>query len=270
MLVELPTLEAECERCVGLCCVALPFAASADFAIDKPAGVACPHLRQDYRCEIHASLREQGFPGCAAFDCFGAGQHLSQTTFPGVDWRGSPEVAARLFAAFGAMRQLHQLLWLLREALTLDPAAAVHDRLRRALLDTRALTELDAESLLRTDVGAHHDRVNAVLRQASELARASVRPRGIDRAGAYLVGKDLTRLRLRGANLRGALLTGAVLRGVDLDRADVTGADLRGADLAGTNLATTLFLTQAQLASAHGDAATALPAARARPRHWGA
>ena len=75
-------------------------------------------------------------------------------------------------------------------------------------------------------------------------------------------------MRLRGANLRGALLTGAVLRGVDLDLADVTGADLRGADLAGAHLASTLFVTQAQLVSARGDAETSVPAGRTRPVHW--
>jgi hypothetical protein len=31
-------LTADCSRCVGLCCVVPAFAASADFAIDQPAG----------------------------------------------------------------------------------------------------------------------------------------------------------------------------------------------------------------------------------------
>jgi uncharacterized membrane protein len=68
------TLRGDCERCVGLCCVASPFAASADFAIDKPAGAVCPNLEADFRCGIHARLRAEGFPGCTAYDCFGAGQ----------------------------------------------------------------------------------------------------------------------------------------------------------------------------------------------------
>ena len=52
-------LRADCTRCAGLCCVAPAFAASADFAIDKPAGHACPNLRDDDRCGIHAQLRER-------------------------------------------------------------------------------------------------------------------------------------------------------------------------------------------------------------------
>jgi hypothetical protein len=38
-------LRPDCSRCFGLCCVAPPFSASADFAVDKDAGDACPHLQ---------------------------------------------------------------------------------------------------------------------------------------------------------------------------------------------------------------------------------
>ena len=38
-------LTADCSRCAGLCCVLPAFAASADFAVDKPAGTPCRHLR---------------------------------------------------------------------------------------------------------------------------------------------------------------------------------------------------------------------------------
>ena len=77
-------LRADCSRCAGLCCVAPAFAASADFAIDKPAGTPCPNLRDDFRCGIHAAAAASaGFPGCEVFDCFGAGQQLTQVTFGG-------------------------------------------------------------------------------------------------------------------------------------------------------------------------------------------
>ncbi len=69
-------LQADCENCFGLCCVALPFAASADFAIDKDAGKPCENLQSDFRCGIHNSLRQRGFRGCTVYDCFGAGQKV--------------------------------------------------------------------------------------------------------------------------------------------------------------------------------------------------
>jgi len=61
------------------------FSASADFAIDKDAGQPCPNLRPDFRCSIHDRLRQQGLPGCAVYDCFGAGQQVAQVTFGGRD-----------------------------------------------------------------------------------------------------------------------------------------------------------------------------------------
>jgi hypothetical protein len=103
-------LQADCGRCFGLCCVAPGFSASADFAIDKPAGQPCPNLLPDFRCGIHQRLRQQGFRGCAAYDCFGAGQWVSQVTFGGVDWRQAPDTARPMFDAFAVSRQLHELL----------------------------------------------------------------------------------------------------------------------------------------------------------------
>jgi uncharacterized protein YjbI with pentapeptide repeats len=58
------------------------------------------------------------------------------------------------------------------------------------------------------------------------------------------------------------------LRGADLIGKDLGGADLRGADLADARLDGAIFLTQAQIDLAKGDAATTLPAPLARPAHW--
>ena len=96
-------LRADCGRCFGLCCVAPAFSASADFAIDKGAGQACPHLRRDFRCSIHDRLRPEGFPGCAVYDCFGAGQQVAQVTFGGRDWRREPGLAGQMFGVFAVM-----------------------------------------------------------------------------------------------------------------------------------------------------------------------
>jgi hypothetical protein len=243
------TLEADCARCAGLCCVAPAFARSSDFAIDKPAGRPCPNLRDDFRCGIHDRLPERGFPGCTVFDCFGAGQQLTQVTFGGRDWRTSPEIAAPMFAALPVMRQLHELMWYLAEALELDAARRLHGRLRAALAETERLTLAEPGDLVAIDVDAHRRTVNPLLQKASELARAGAGRRP-DHRGANLIGRRLRGADLRGANLRGALLIGADLRDADLRRADFTGADLRGADLRGADLTGALFLTRSQLRAA--------------------
>ena len=254
-------LRADCARCFGLCCVAPGFSASADFAIDKPAGQPCVNLRADFACGIHDRLREKGFAGCTVYDCFGAGQRIAQETFGGRDWRRHPDLARPMFAAFGVMRDLHELLWYLTAALALDTG---HEAELRAALDaTDALTS----DLSTVDVNVHRGQVNAILVRVSEAARGRG---GANFRGADLIGRDLRTASLRAANLRGAALVGADLRGVDLERADVTGADLRGADLRGADLTRTLFLTQSQLDAARGDAGTRLPPGLKRPAHWGA
>src|ERR1700710_267097 len=125
-------LRADCANCAGLCCVAPAFAASADFAIDKPAAVACPNLQDDFRCGIHAQLRERGFPGCTVFDCFGAGQRITQATFGGRAWGGEAQLAAAQFAVLPVMRQLHEALWYLVEAEQLAAAAPLRAEIRAA------------------------------------------------------------------------------------------------------------------------------------------
>ena len=263
-----PELRGDCANCFGLCCVALPFGASADFAIDKDAGAPCPNLRRDFRCGIHTRLRDSGFAGCTVFDCFGAGQHVSQVTFGGRDWRGDAETAPAMFAVFGVMRHLHELRWYLTEALTRPLARPVHAAARQVLDDTVRLTLGSTEELLALDVAAHRAGVNEVLLRTSELVRAGC-GKTKDRRGADLIGAKFDGADLRGANLRGAYLIGADLRAADLTLADLIGADLRGANLAGADLGTSLFLTQPQLTAATGDSATTLPAALDRPAHWG-
>src|SRR3954447_26197863 len=159
----LPELASDCSRCAGLCCAAPAFAKSADFAITKPAGRACPNLRDDFRCRIHDRLREGGFPGCVVFDCFGAGQQVTQVTFDGRDWRSEPGLAGPMFAVLPVMRQLHELMWYLTEALKLDAARRVHPELAAALRETSRLVEGTPDELLAIDLDASRDRVNPVL-----------------------------------------------------------------------------------------------------------
>jgi hypothetical protein len=241
---------------------------SADFALDKTSGVPCPHLGADFRCAIHERLRPAGFPGCAVYDCFGAGQRVTQITFSGRTWRDAPALAPWMFRAFAVVRPLHRLLWYLEEALALVPARPLHAELARARAATAALADAPLEELTALDVGPHRDRVNALLVRVSAFVRAADGPLGPNHRGADLIGKNLRGADLRRSSLRGAQLVGADLRNADLRAADVSGADVRGADLGGADLRDVLFLTEAQLEAASGDAATQLPPSLTRPAHW--
>jgi uncharacterized protein YjbI with pentapeptide repeats len=265
----LNNLRADCENCFGLCCVALPYAKSADFAFDKDGGAPCRNLLSNYLCGIHNELRNKGFRGCSAYECFGAGQKVSQGTYNGKDWRTNKEVAQEMFDVYPIMQQLHEMLWYLNEALTIDAAKSIYKELHYCLIETEELTGKSPGFILSIDVNEHRAKVNTLLIRTSELVRAQVTRkqkvtlRGMDYLGAKLKGADL-----RGANLRGALLIAADLRNADLRKSDVIGADFRDTDISGANLTGSIFLTQAQVNAAKGNKHTKLPAKLVRPAHW--
>ncbi len=268
------SLRPDCTNCFALCCTALAFSRSADFAVDKPAGTPCRNLASDFSCTIHEALRPRGFRGCTVFDCFGAGQHVSQELFGGISWAADPESGKDMFAAFNTTRQLHEMLWYLIEAegRTFDPEA--RQRAGRLRMMIEAALGGGVQRILEMDVEEVHAGVRAFLIHISEEARMSYSATGHEHLdaelvpGADLIGRNLRSRRLCGADLRGAFLIAADLRFSDLSGVDLLGADLRDARLDGADLSRSLYLTQGQLDAAGGSRATCLPADLKLPAHW--
>lgn len=124
-------LRGDCAQCAALCCLAPAFDKSPCFGFDKPAATPCSNLAACGACRIHESRAQSGFSGCVSYDCFGAGQRVTQEVFGGRKWMSEPNLKGPMTRAFLAMRRLHEMLSLLKtaEALPLDPAE------RRALSD---------------------------------------------------------------------------------------------------------------------------------------
>ena len=271
---ERPSLRPDCTNCFALCCTAFGFSRSADFALDKPAGSACSNLSADFSCTIHDTLRPRGFRGCTVFDCFGAGQTVSQGLFGGQNWREFPETRNQMFTAFKIVRQLHEMLWYLAEAQarTFDPDLALQAAQLRHLIGRTV--EGNLPDLLSLDVQDLHARVKLLLMDVSEEVRAGYFAAGGEhlepalQPGADLMGRSLKYRQLCGANLRGAYLIAADLRGSDLSGADFLGADLRDARLDGADLSRALYLTQPQINAAAGSGTTRLPPDVSTPEHW--
>lgn len=133
-------LVADCSRCAGLCCVLLPFRAEDGFGVDKAGGEACHNLDDRNLCRIHDRLSGSGWTGCVRYDCEGAGQHVTQATYAGLDWRSGAVNLAEMAAVFSVMRVLHSHL------AALDPDSA-------AFVETAALTNGTPEDLLALDLG---------------------------------------------------------------------------------------------------------------------
>nr|WP_312289952.1 pentapeptide repeat-containing protein [Clostridium chromiireducens] len=269
-------LKIDCEKCFGLCCIALYFSAAEGFPTDKVAGRPCINLQKNFRCSIHKKLSQKGLKGCTAYDCFGAGQKVAQVTYRGRDWNQNSEAEKQMCEVFLVMRQLHEMLWYLTEAFSVQTNSLIHEEIRKLISETEKLTFLDAASLMNIDIEAHRNVVNSMLQEISEMVRSKMtsgqkntlkRKKTI--AGRLnLFGVDLRKTNLRGADLRGAFLIAANLSGTDLSGADLIGADLRDANLRGANLAGCIFVTQAQINTVKGDASTKLPSSLIHPMYW--
>ena len=219
--------------------MALPCTVGREFPEERPGGEPCRHLAGD-RCGIHDRLLVLGWRGCAEFECFGAGQQVTQVTYGGRDWRADPGEASRVFAVFGVMRGLHEMRFLLADPACVASTYAAEARALAAELEAAA--GRSPGEVLSLDL--------ALLRgRAGDLFARVAAERG-------------------GRSHRGALLMAADLRGADLAGVDLLGADLRDADVRGADLSGALFLTQPQLNAARGDAATRLPSRLTRPGTW--
>jgi hypothetical protein len=96
--------------------VAPAFDRSDEFAIDKPACVACPKLDDANRCWIHDRLDKAGFHGCVVYDCLGAGQRVVQELYAGRSWRDEPDLLPEMWTSLTALRGVHELILLLAQA----------------------------------------------------------------------------------------------------------------------------------------------------------
>ncbi|WP_077848212.1 pentapeptide repeat-containing protein [Clostridium puniceum] len=275
MDVSTYNLQADCDKCFGLCCVALYFSANDGFPVNKDAGKPCVNLQDDFRCSVHKNLKKKGLKGCIAYDCLGAGQKVAQA-YDGRDWKQNPDSANQMFDMFIIMKQLYEMLWYLKEAILLQAEKDAKNKLSIKINEIEKLTDLNADSLAKLDLILVRIGVNALLLQTSEFVRKkvnnnqrnSLKSKKTLGGGLDLIGADLRKKDLRGANLSGAYLIAANLRGVDLSFADLIGADLRDADLSGANLSKSIYLTQAQINTAKGDINTQLPKSIVIPMNW--
>lgn len=257
-------LKIHCEQCSGLCCVALFCTKTDGFPANKDAGVPCRHLMENFRCDTHATLASKGLKGCLAYDCFGAGQKVTQDFYPG-DWKSCPEKANEIFNVFHIVFQLHQIEWYLLGALAWGTDQKTKSEIDALIRETEQILEQTPTELLDLDVENYRIKVNKTLKQ---ICNAIARLSPIARKDKNYFGKDFKRANLTGADFSMAFLIAANLEGCLLHRANFLGADMRDANIKNTDLSSCFFLTQMQVNSALGNANTKLPSNLALPASW--
>ena len=256
-------LDGSCTHCCGLCCTAFHFSNQEGFPPLKSAGVPCVHLDAEHRCTIHARRKELGLHWCLSFECFGAGPEALRR-IKGWDGRGASENSALLFPLFTQLILLHQLDWYLFQSLKAAQTPRFQTHLTQLRQENAQLRGLSVPELLTLDIEPHRTHVSTALRQLITFYC----PRKVPAHG-NCVGRRFLGIDLREHDCSQALFQDADLRGCDLTGTSFLGADLSGADLRGADLSQALFLTQGQLNTAQGNAATLLPAELERPPHWG-
>lgn len=254
----------QCTNCFGLCCTALAFSASSDFGHDKQEATPCRNLDDHYRCRIHDRLRPSGYKGCTVYDCFGAGQQISQVTFAGVyDETTKP----LMYALYPKMVHLQEMMWYLTDGIR-PTTRSIHDALKVKLRELDAMTHLPPDKLAALDIDQLRATLLPLLAQIESLVQAPYAGTSTRQLPRDWIGKNLSGQDLSGASVRGQFLLATNLSNTRLRGVNFLGADLRDCQLSGADLTDALFLTQAQVNAAQGDAQTLLPERLLRPSHW--
>lgn len=257
-------LKIDCEKCSGLCCVALCCMKSDGFPANKEAGVPCQYLRSDFRCDIHEKLAIKNMRGCLAYDCFGAGQKVTQNCFPRINWKSSPEHANEIFQVFQTVFQLHQMEWHLLEAFSLTADERLKSDIESLICENERLTSLPLNEILRLNIEPYRLNVNSILKRLISMITVTSN----EKNGKDYLGQNFKQANLNHTDFSMALLIAADFEGCSLQGANFLGADMRDANIKNTDLSSSVFLTQMQINSAKGNANTKLPYRISRPISW--
>lgn len=256
-------LKIDCDNCSGLCCVALYCTKTDGFPENKDSGVPCKHLNSDFQCEIHTKLIELNMKGCLAYDCFGAGQKVTQDLFPNTPWNSNQEKSKLIFEVFLRVFQLHQMEWYLLESLTLVRDKHISENIEQLILRIEHVLEETYEDVLNFDISLFRLEVNRILKLISKQYAGTKQLNGKD-----MIGKNFKMANLDGKDFSMSLLIAANLEGCSLKYTNFLGADLRDTSFKNTDLSSCLYLTQIQINSSIGNKNTILPKNLNRPISW--
>ena len=260
-------MKSDCSRCSALCCTALFFSKSDGFPKDKVSGQPCTNLTEDYRCKIHSQLEKQNMRGCIGYDCFGAGQQVTQVIYQGQTWNDIPDRSTEIFDVFLIVFQLYQIRYYLTEATSLISAQPLKEALQCLIDENIKMCHYCPNSILSLDLEQYRQRANYVLKQVCKLLQQSVHSESKIVPSNFLGGN------FKGRNMSGADLSSKLLIAANFEKSLFNGTIFLGADTRDTNfsnadLSEAVFLTQGQVNSAKGNRNTKLPYHLDYPSTW--
>lgn len=260
--------EINCEKCCGLCCVALYFTKSDGFPKNKEMGIACENLQTDYKCKVHSKLSQKMLKGCIAYDCFGAGQYVTSHLKSLPNWLTlSQKEANKIFNSYLVVLKVHQTLWYLSQCLILGLPQSEKEQAKLLIKEGNTLVAKSVEMLAILDTKPFCERSNKYLKQICALYQPSFSKTSKAPSKNYM-GKNMKRKKLAGKDFSMSLLIAADLEQAILHGANFLGADMRDSNICNTDLSNCLFLTQIQINTAKGNNNTILPPYLHKPLIW--
>lgn len=97
---------------------------------------------------IFQKRTQLGFAGCVTYNCFGAGQRVTQEVFNGKTWRENDHLKQQMGAALSVLRRIHEQLSLLRASKKLPLSKEEHSSvefLENELSQKEKWTEADLQ-----------------------------------------------------------------------------------------------------------------------------
>lgn len=264
---RLSELKVDCSKCSGLCCTALFFSKIDGFPENKTAGKPCTKLRKDYRCNIHNELEKRNMKGCIGYDCFGAGQHVTQYIYKGDTWQSSKGKAKEIFDVFICVFQLYQIRYFLEESTLIIPAKEFWNDIENLIKENEALCNSTPQGILNIDIEAYRNRINNILKQVSASVLKCFKSCDNNRLMDFL-GRSFKNRDMSGIDLSMKLLIAANFQGCKFHGTIFLGADTRDTNFSDADLREAVFLTQGQINSAKGNKNTKLPKHLDYPDTW--
>lgn len=264
---RLEQLKADCSKCSGLCCTALFFSKIDGFPENKKAGKPCTNLQNNYRCKIHHELEKRNMKGCIGYDCFGAGQHVTQYIYKGDTWQTSPEQSKEIFYIFVIVFQLYQIRYFLEESKLIIPAKKLWSDIENLIKENEALCNSTPQSILKTNIDSYRNKVNITLKQVCASIIKYFNNSSNSRLTEFL-GRNFKNRDMSGLDLSMKLLIAANFDNCIFDGAVFLGADTRDTNFSNADLREAVFLTQGQINSAKGNRNTKLPEHLDYPVTW--
>jgi uncharacterized protein YjbI with pentapeptide repeats len=263
----LQQLKSDCYKCSGLCCTALFFSKMDGFPENKIAGMPCINLQKDFKCKIHTDLEKNKMKGCIGYDCFGAGQHVTQMIFIGQTWQELPAQAKEIFDVFVVVFQLYQIRYFLAEALNICQTKAMKDDIYSLIMENEAMCNLNPKDIQIIDVESYRDRANLPIKKVCSLFLDNLGSKD-KKCPTDFLGKSFKNKDMRGLDLSIRLLIAANFEGCIFDGTIFLGADTRDTNFSNADLSEALFLSQGQINAARGNRNTKLPKHLEYPVTW--